>query len=207
MRAARVLVLALLIGAPLAAQERGVRAGAVAYFASLGSASQKGYQSGTWVGLEGQVAKGRLALGVRGLRGTLGGDPVREDRDARQTDAWLTVRIQPWLQIGARGKAVAVSTSLANSVWRMYGAGASFSSAIGTPRLRGWADVAVYPITAVVASQNLGTPRSAEVGLAYRPSSAPVEFRFSYLLQTIDFKGALDQRLGGLLLVVRSAGR
>ncbi len=89
----------------------------------------------------------------------------------------------------------------------MYGLGASVSTALGTPRVRGWAEVTVSPLTSVVASQPLGTPWWAEVGPGYQPSWAPLEVRFSYLLKTIDFRGALDQRLGGLLLGVRTGGR
>jgi hypothetical protein len=200
-------MLALCLPAPLAAQGRGLDGGAMAYFVSLGSASEKSYQTGTWFGVEGRYASRRLSFLLRGLRGTLAGDPTREDRDARQTDLALGWRATPWLQLSVQGEAIATSTSLANTVWRMYGLGSGVRVPIGTPRLSGWAELVVYPLTAVEASQPLGTPLRAEVGLAYHPPVMPFEVRFSYLLQSIDLSGALDQRLGGLLLGVRTAGR
>jgi hypothetical protein len=195
-------IVALVAPTPSAAQQRSA-IGAVGYFVEQGSTSENASQSGTWVGVEGRVPAGRVLFAARYMAGPLEGNPARVDRAARETQLTIGYRAGRWLTIGAQAKATVIESDLSNSVARMYGVAAAFGSGLGVTGLRARAEVAIYPLSSVVAARELGLPRQVEVGVTYRPSGLPAEVYLSYLMENIDFKDAADLRLGGPLLSVR----
>jgi len=196
---APVSLLAVLAASPLGAQ-RSLSGGVVTYLVRESTPTEASSQTGAWVGGEGRVILGKYSLTIRGLTGTLGGNPVRVDRDARLTSFSLRRRFTPWLAVGLDAEAQRQTSDVSVQVWRMGGLGATLAGGLGVTGLEARADLTVMPITSVVASRNISVGTRAEVGLTYRPSRWPVEAQFGYREETVKFPDAVDLRLGGLIL-------
>lgn len=192
-------VLAVLAIAPLAAQ-RSVTGGVVTYLVRESIPTEANSQTGTWVGVESRLMLGRYSLSIRGLTGTLRGNPPVIDRDARLTSISLRRRFTSWLALGLDAEAHRQSSEVSVPVWRLAGAGATLGAGLGVEGLRAHADMAVLPITSVVAAPHISLATRAEIGLMYRLSRWPIEAQFGYREETVQFPDGVDQRLGGLIL-------
>ena len=194
-------VLAALAVSPLAAQRR-LTGGLVTYLVRLSTPTEATSQTGSWVGGEGSATLGRYTLTVRGVSGSLGGNPVRVDRDARVTSISLRRRFAPWLALGLDAEAHRQKSDVSVQVWRMGGVGATLGGGLGVTRLQAHGDVTVLPVTSVVAARDISVGTRVEIGVTYRLSRWPVEAQFGYREETVRFPDAVDLRLGGLILGV-----
>ena len=181
----------------------GTSIGGVTSAVRLGTLSENESQTGRWTGVDGHFRWGHFTVGGRILAGGLGGNPSRQDSDIRRSEISIRLRPRPWLHVGVQAEALRVSNDLVRSIGRMFGVGAAVKSGLGVPGLSATGAIAVYPITSVVASRSLARPRSLEVGMAYRVAGVPFEGHLSYLMETVDYKGASDLRIGGTTLGLR----
>ena len=173
--------------------------GALVYAVRQGSDVEANSRTGTWKGVEVSVQTGRLAVRLSGMTGPLGGASTGLAQDVRETTLGVAYALKPWLEVGVEGEALRLESDLATTVWRLYGVRVGVAQSLGVEGLVGHADFAVYPMTGVVAARALARPMRAEVGLVWAPSRWPVEARFAYRVEHIDFEDTNDLRLAGLL--------
>jgi hypothetical protein len=181
---------------------RGVRfsGGALVYAARQGSDVEQISRTGTWKGLEGAAQKGRVTVRLSGMMGTLGGTATADPQDVRETTLGVSYAVRPWLEVGVEGEALRLESQASTAVvWRLYGVRVGVSPPLGVDGLVGHADFVVYPLTGVVAARALRRPMRAEVGLSWAPPGWPVEARFAYRAEHIDFEDTNDLRIAGLL--------
>jgi hypothetical protein len=192
-----ILVAALVAAGPLVGQQS-VAGGVLTYFVRQSTPTEANSQSGSWLGAEGQLALGRTTLRLQGVSGSLGGNPVRVDRDARLTTLSLRYRVTSWASLGVDAEAHRQASSVSVQVWRLFGPGATVKTGLGVEGLEARGDIAVFPVTGVVASRAISVGSRVEVGLAYLPPRVPLEIQFGYREESVSFPDAVNLRFGGL---------
>lgn len=193
-RVACTLTLGLVAGS-LSAQ---VQVGALGYFVRQSTPTDASAQTGSWAGVEAQLALGRYTFVARGFGGSLEGTGL--SRDIRVTALAVRRWFGSWLALGLDAEAARRESDQDVEVWRLYGAGATAVTALGSTGLRAMADVTVFPISNTVASREISTAVRAEVGLRYSAPRWPVEARMAYRLEDVAFSDGVDLRFGGVLL-------
>jgi hypothetical protein len=185
--------------APLAAQAPRTRVGveAVAQAVRESSPTAAEEQSGSWMGAEVRAVRGRFTGTVRGLFGPLGGNPLRIDRDARQTAVTLRYAVKPWLGVGLDAESLRLASDIATSVWRTYGLGAGVTTGLGVEGVTVHADDGFSLSTSVAKASPIRRATRAEAGLRYEVPRVPVTLRLDYRVTTVDFTDAADLRFGG----------
>ncbi len=180
-RAAGALLLAAVLAGPARAQQ--VRGEVLAL-----SAEHRGLyqgtvyeQTGTWLGVRGELATRHFRFELYTLAGSLGGsaDSSNPDRDVRVTVASVRLAAKRWLEVGLAAEAWHFS-GIGESTWRLAGPVARLESDLGLPALRGFAELTLLPLA---WGSNAVAPTSGArgvVGLSIVPATSPFTLRLAY---------------------------
>ena len=187
------------LNAPRAVQLSG---GPLVFAVRQGSDVEAISRTGTWWGAFGTLGVGRITACLLGMTGTLVGASTVLTENVRETVLSASYRLLPWLELGLEGEVVRLKSDLGTTLWRLYGARAGVTERLGFGDLAGRADLAVYPVTGVVAARRLRRPVRAEVGLVWTAPTWPVEMQLAYRVESIDFVDTNDLRLAGLMVSV-----
>ena len=194
-RAIGALVIAASCSAtPLAAQA--ISGGAIGYSVTrrLSFSGTVHEQTGTWMGVEGGARLGSVTIGASGLFGKVSGDPdttTNPDLDMRVSDAWLRVRVAPWLDLGIEGEARRQEAKTGVTTWRLIGGTARATPPLGVSGLTGLAEVTYFASASDVGSSASISPAlRATMGVSFSPSPGRVELRLAYRFERYDFSAS-----------------
>jgi hypothetical protein len=200
-RIAVVQALLALGGAPLASQVR-VAGDVLMYLVREGTPAEAITQSGTWGGAEGRVTLGAYALTLRGLGGSLGGNPARFDRNVRLTTISLRRRLGSSVFVGVDAEAHRLASDVSIAVWRLFGVSAAGGMDLGVRGLRTRADLAYFPLSNAKGSSPVSSAVRAEIGLTYASPRFPLEAQLGYRWENVYFTQAADHRFGAIVVGV-----
>jgi hypothetical protein len=174
-------------------------------------------QTGTWIGAEGSVSLGKVALGLGGFLGKVSGDPdptTNPDLDMRVSDLWVAFRAMPWLDLGGTLEVRRQESSVGVNSWRLIGPTARATPGLGVSWLTGLAEVTYFVSASDVGSgAGISPALRATFGAAYAPPPGHFELRVAYRFERFDFAAVginparLEQFSGVLARVGLKVGR
>lgn len=158
-------------------------------------------QSGTFVGVEGSVRLGMVAVSARSVMGSLApsGDLAGgPDRASRVTAIAMHLQPSPALAFGPEIEAFRFDTDLGVVAYRFIGVSGRATIPLGSSGLSGSVDGAFFPVSAVSGDAAVSVALRVGVGVVLAPGRGPFFASVGYRLDRIDFSegGRLEQFRG-----------
>jgi len=177
-----LLVLALTAG-NLAAQTFHPAVGASAVAARVQSELSTGTvkRSGTAVGAEGRLSRGRWLLGIDYLQGAVSPDSgSAPSRDLVEGAALLGFQARDWLTLKGGVRARAYGLTGGTERWLFWVLGARAERTFIGSAVNGYAELWRTLSAGVNVPERFGHAQGGEVGMIARPSRAPLQARLAY---------------------------
>ncbi len=139
-------------------------------------------QTGTWLGLRGELATRQFRFELYTLAGSLGGsgDSSNPDRDARTTVAAARVAVRPWIDVGLAAEAWHFASAVSETTWRLFGPVARAEGDLGLPVLHGFAELTLLPLAWGSSAVAPTSGARGVVGLLFVPATSPFMLRLAY---------------------------
>jgi len=147
---------------------------------------------GVWAGLGVGIDAGRFTLTANGTRGQVNGTPSSAIPATSLGEVGLggLFHLAPWLAVGARYTARALSSAAGYERWDMMGAGARVARDLGTPAVSTFAALTYLP---VVRLKNETAPTfgvGGEAGATVTPAGSPLALMLVYRIERFHFSDA-----------------
>jgi hypothetical protein len=196
-RPAIALTLALASAGTAAAQQPRLEVSAIGlgfrstYRIRFGSDLEE--QSGFWYGGQGSLRIGPVALGGRGLLGTLDTSGASSygsgagERKVRLSAVWVRFTPRRWLALGPEAEARRYESNLSNIVVRLVGGTLQLAPDFGSG-LAGIAEIAYFPSTKISSTDKLKLVVRGEFGFRYAPPWGPLVLQVVYRFERYDFE-------------------
>ncbi len=186
------LAACVLGAAPLPAQS--IEAGALAFNAQhrvlfAGTVSER---TGVFVGGQAAASLGPVRVRVAGFMGSLGAgaDAATPETKVRSTSAALMLRVGPWAELGAEVEGRRFDADAGATVWKLYGAAVRLTPPMGGSGLRGFAEVAFFPMaSSAPLGESIAPAFRGTVGVSFAPGGK-IEARLGYRFERFDFAAA-----------------